>query len=73
VPRSPFDLPNYDIAVGKRYGLRDDAPPISPGPLPPVVVVRSIVDRTIEFYDEAHPSNAFTLSTRDFREVFDPA
>lgn len=73
VPRDPFNLPHYTIMVGNPYRLRADAPPASPGPLPPLVVVQALPHGKVEFADVEHPSSSFRLRTPEFREVFDPA
>ncbi len=78
MPRDIFDLPNYDIAPGKRFRRRDDAPERTP-PLPALVEVTELESPTamregrVIFVDPRFPGSPFILGISDFRNEHDPA
>jgi hypothetical protein len=60
VPRDLFDFPDYSIGLNGRFCLRDDAPPVSPGPLPKAAILARLPEGKVEFFDEDHPSSSFS-------------
>ena len=68
-----FDPPDYPIGPGLRFRLRDDASEYSSGPMPPLVIVRSLPTGKVLFYDAARPTDEYEMPRADFRDGFDPA
>ena len=67
-----FRMPEHAIGLGKQYRMRDGAPPVSQ-PVPTHVTVTFLQNGRVRFADVADPSSGGTLTTREFREVYDPA
>jgi hypothetical protein len=68
-----FRMPDWPIAVGHEYKMREGALATDP-PVAERVRVTLLPSGTgkVQFADVAYPSSEFVLTKREFREVYDP-